>query len=74
MPHAEIKSRPHPPTMDRRWLVKRVYRPSLSDTEDIYKAVEIIDNAGLVAEIVRTGDTVYLYAARRQKNNGRVED
>jgi len=74
MANAQIKSRPHPPRMDRRWLVKDVYRPSEQESEAIYAAAEVLDRAGLVGEIVRDGANVRLYAARRRKNNGRLEE
>lgn len=74
MAQAQIKSRLAPPRMDRRWLVKDVYRPSEAEAEAIFAAAQILDHAGLVGEIVRDGANVRLYAARRRKNNGRVEE
>ena len=71
----EIKSRPAPPRMDRRWLVLSIYgTPTSEETRRILEAVEIVDCAGLAAEVQRIRSTTYVYAARRRKNNGRVED
>ena len=72
---ASIKSRPVPPRMDRRWLVLHIYgTPNTAEQTQLLDAIDVIDHCGLVAEVQRFSNTTYLYAARRRKNNGRVED